>query len=178
MKKDFIKLPLVLFLISGIVTALLAFANSVTAPVIEKRNEQSVNEARESVLSGAKDFQSVDYKNDEVSELVREKSGKGYCASVSVKGYGGDINMIVGVEPDGTVTGVKIISMSETAGLGAKTNDEKWLSQFVGGSGEFKVSKDGGEIDAVTAATISSRAVSKGVTAASQAVKEVEEIEE
>lgn len=176
MKKDFIKLPLVLFIISGIVTALLAFANSVTAPVIEKRNEQSVNEARESVLAGAKDFEKVDCKNEYVTELVREKSGKGYCASVTVKGYGGDINMIVGADTDGKVTGVKIVSMSETAGLGAKTNDDKWLSQFVGGS-EFKVKKDGGEIDAVTAATISSRAVSKGVTEGANAVKEVEGLE-
>ena len=176
MKKDFIKLPLVLFIISGIVTALLAFANSVTAPVIEKRNEQSVNEARESVLAGAKDFEKVDYKNEYVTELVREKSGKGYCASVTIKGYGGDINMIVGADTDGKVTGVKIVSMSETAGLGAKTNDDKWLSQFVGGS-EFKVKKDGGEIDAVTAATISSRAVSKGVTEGANAVKEVEGLE-
>lgn len=176
MKKDFIKLPLVLFIISGVVTALLAFANSVTAPVIAERSAQSVKEARTSVLAEADEFETVDFKNDSVTELVRAKNGAGYCASVTVKGYGGDINMIVGVDSDCKVSGVKIVSMSETAGLGAKTNDEKWLSQFVGGS-EFKVTKDGGSIDAVTAATISSRAVSKGVTEGVNAVKEVEGIE-
>lgn len=176
MKKDFIKLPLVLFIISGIVTALLAFANSITAPVIAERAQQSVNEARASVLQGAEEFETVDFTNDCVTELVRDKNGAGYCASVTVKGYGGDIDMIVGVDTDGAVTGVKIISMSETAGLGAKTNDEKWLAQFIGGS-EFKVTKDGGAIDAVSAATISSRAVSKGITEGVKAVKEAEKSE-
>lgn len=74
--------------------------------------------------------------------------------------------MVVGVGTDGTVTGVSIISMSETSGLGANASKESFRGQFVGKSGELAVSKDGGEIDALTGATITSRAVTSGVNTA------------
>ena len=74
--------------------------------------------------------------------------------------------MVVGVGTDGTVTGVSISSMSETSGLGANASKESFRSQFVGKSGVLAVSKDGGEIDALTGATITSRAVTSGVNTA------------
>ena len=87
--------------------------------------------------------------------------------SVAIKtfsdnGFGGRIELIVGFFLDGTINKYKVISHKETPGLGTKVAEEKFSSQFQGlnpGKGYFKVKQDGGEIDAVTAATISSRAV-------------------
>lgn len=174
MKKDYFKLPLVLLIICGAVTALLAWANSVTAPIISERATAAENEARIAVLGRKDEFSKLPYKNDAVTAVYRAKMG-GWCVSVTTKGYGGDINMIVGITADMTVSGVRIISMSETAGLGAKTNDETWLSQFLGGS-SFSLDKkpDTVKIDSVTAATISSKAVTDGVNKAIEAVGEAE----
>ena len=97
---------------------------------------------------------------------VYQADDKGYVVEVTPSGFGGTIDMVVGVGTDGTVTGVSIISMSETSGLGANASKESFRSQFVGKSGVLAVSKDGGEIDALTGATITSRAVTSGVNTA------------
>ena len=86
-------------------------------------------------------------------------------------GSQGDITMMVGVDADGAVSGISFIKMSETSGLGAvaaqdNTKGEAFRSQFVGKTGTVAVTKDGGEIDSLTGATVTSRAVSTGVTAA------------
>lgn len=77
-------------------------------------------------------------------------------------GYNGKIELIVGFLLDGTINGYKVIDQKETPGLGTKITESKFSSQFVGinpGEVEFKVKQDGGDIDAITSATISSRAV-------------------
>ncbi len=94
---------------------------------------------------------------------------QGYVIEVTPSGFGGTIDMVVGVKTDGTVAGVEIISMSETSGLGANASKESFRSQFVGKSGDLAVTKDGGDIDALTGATITSRAVTQGVNTALQA---------
>lgn len=91
----------------------------------------------------------------------------GTITSVAVKsfsnqGFGGKIELILGILMDGTVTGYKVTQQNETPGLGSQVTEEKFSSQFVGlntHSNKFSLSKDGGEIDAVTGATISSKAV-------------------
>jgi electron transport complex protein RnfG len=93
-----------------------------------------------------------------------------YVVLVSPSGFGGEINMAVGIDKDNKVTGVSIISMSETSGLGGNASSPDFLSQYAGGSGKFAVSKDGGEIDALTGATVTSRAVTQGVNSALEAV--------
>ncbi|MBR1648942.1 MAG: RnfABCDGE type electron transport complex subunit G [Alphaproteobacteria bacterium] len=91
----------------------------------------------------------------------------GEITSVAVKassneGFGGKIELIMGILMDGTVSGYKIIEQNETPGLGTKVTEPKFSGQFVGLNAHddnFDLKKDGGEIDAVTGATISSRAV-------------------
>ena len=91
----------------------------------------------------------------------------GNITSVAVKsfsnqGFGGKIELILGILMDGTVTGYKVTQQNETPGLGSKITEEKFSHQFVSlntHSDQFKLSKDGGEIDAITGATISSKAV-------------------
>ena len=81
---------------------------------------------------------------------------------------------MVGVNADGTVSGVEVLDSGETSGLGAKAKDDpEWRKQFVGKSGSVAVDKDGGEIAAITGATITSRGVSMGVTSALAAAAEL-----
>lgn len=85
----------------------------------------------------------------------------------SVYGYSGWINMLVGFYRDGKISNVRIISHKETPGLGAKIVRHDFLTQFSGKTiDEIKLKKDGGKIDAITGATISSRAVIKGIESA------------
>ena len=86
-------------------------------------------------------------------------------------GFDNTITMMVGVDNEGKVLGISVVSHTETAGLGAvaaaKTSaGEAFRSQFVGKSGAVAVSKDGGDLDAITGATITSRAICVGVNAA------------
>ena len=85
--------------------------------------------------------------------------------------------MVVGVDLAGTVTGVSIVSMAETSGLGDNAKKESFRSQFVGGSGQLAVTKDGGTIDALTGATVTSRAVTSGVNTAIAAAASAREAE-
>ena len=84
----------------------------------------------------------------------------------SPNGFGGAIDMMTGVDAEGNVTGIAVISHAETSGLGSKATDPEWQAQFVGANGEVLVEKDGGAIVAITGSTITSRAVCDGVNTA------------
>ena len=95
----------------------------------------------------------------------------GYVITVTDKdGYGGDIQITVGIMSDGTVNGISFLSISETAGLGMRAKEPSFYNQFAGQQAEkFYVSKDGGDgqpIDALSGATITSRAVTGAVNTA------------
>lgn len=84
----------------------------------------------------------------------------------SREGYGGDIEIMLGLDPQGSILGVEVLSHRETPGLGAKIVERSFLEQFAGRSLEntkWAVEKDGGDIDQITGATVSPRAVLKAV---------------
>lgn len=117
---------------------------------------------------------------DGIAYLTSGGSTHGYVVTVTSKeGYGGDIQFSVGFSMDGKVTGISILSISETAGLGMKAKDKAFLNQYVGKSGgNFVVDKDNtsgltNEIDAISSATITTRAFTKGVNAAYIAAAEL-----
>ncbi|MEW6381094.1 MAG: RnfABCDGE type electron transport complex subunit G [bacterium] len=90
----------------------------------------------------------------------------GVALEMTAMGYGGEIGVMVGLAPDGTIRGVEITSMSETPGLGAKITTPQFKQQFQGKSLEsarFNVKKDGGDFDQIAGATISPRAVVQAV---------------
>jgi electron transport complex protein RnfG len=90
----------------------------------------------------------------------------GVAFEMSAAGYGGNIGIMMGLAPDGTVKGIEITSMSETPGLGAKVTTPSFKQQFQGKSLQntrFNVKKDGGDFDQISGATISPRAVVKAV---------------
>lgn len=158
MVKSIVKLGIILFLICGISTGLLAFVNSLTAPVILENAKNQELLANKEVLPYANEFSSL---TEDIS-VGKDSSGNiiGYAVKVSPYGYGGKINMIVGIKADLTVSGVEILSMSETPGLGAKAQDKAFLSQFINKDRKMELKKD---ITAISGATITSTAITEGV---------------
>ena len=165
------RLALTLLMITAVVAAVLAGVNSITAPAIEALTAQKTQEAIEQVLPGGYDTEVSDYAD--ATGLVSKvyQGANGYAFEVTPGGFDNTITMMVGVGNDGKVLGISIISHTETAGLGAVAAagtpaGEAFRGQFVGTSGSVAVSKDGGELDAITGATITSRAICAGVNAA------------
>ncbi|MCX7715244.1 MAG: RnfABCDGE type electron transport complex subunit G [Clostridia bacterium] len=180
---EIIKTGTILFLITAVAAFALAIVNSVTAPVIEGNNAKKQAAAMKNVLKDAAEFSqlTLDSQIDKsVSAIYSAKNAQGdlvgVCVSVTSSGYGGDIDMIVGVSTDKKVTGVDIISQSETAGLGTKAAEPAFKDQYIGKGKIDKVVKSGAkenEIDAISGATITSKAVTKGVNTAVSAAEEV-----
>lgn len=178
MKKyiQFIVLPVIcLFLATA-----LAVVYNITAPIIAEVEKAAATEARKEVLATADDFTQVEKEFSEdlgVVDVYEATNGAGYAVQIITKGYGGDITLMVGLDADLNVSGAKILTHGETAGLGAKTAEPEFLNQFVGKGGTITAAKNqasnDNEIVTVASATISSKAVTLGInnaiTAATQA---------
>ena len=173
--KEIIVPAVSLFLICVVVTALLALTNAVTAPKIDALAVETQEASKKQVLSSpasvsegkqvGKGGGSYTYYDG----LASDGSVMGYVFVTSAKGYGGDISVMVGVLGDGTVAGVNILSINETAGLGMNAKNQSFLDQFLGKSGEIGVAKNNPsdtEIQALTGATITSSAMATAVNTA------------
>ena len=168
-----LRLSLTLLLIAAVVAAALAGVNSITAPEIARRNAEKTQKAIEAVLPGG--GQEVAFTDETGLVTTVYKGENGYAVQVAPAGFDGAITMMVGVDLEGKVLGISVIKQTETAGLGAvcaaaTSAGEAFRNQFVGLSGILSVTKDGGTIDAITGATITSRAVTQGVNAALECV--------
>ncbi len=166
-----LRLALTLLVITAVVAVALAGVNSITAPKIEQLNAEKTQQAIEAVLPGGFDTQITDYTDDTGLVTNVYSGANGYAFEVTPAGFDNTITMMVGVDHDGKVLGISIVSHTETSGLGAvaaasTSAGESFRGQFVGMSGSVSVTKDGGEVDALTGATITSRAVCTGVNAA------------
>ncbi len=174
-----IKTGVILFLITGIAAFILAGVNMLTEPVIAKNEEEKRQAAMEKVVPGTESFEVSNIKCAD-DGLVKEiytaiAGGKtvGYAVITEPKGYGGAISMVVGIDTENKVIGIDITRQSETAGLGSKCTDDEFKNQFTGKTGEICVVKNNAkdnQIDAITSATITSKAVTEGVNAALSAV--------
>ncbi len=160
------RLVIVLFVIAAVTALLLGLTDYVTRDRIAAIKAEKTAAAMQEVLP-ADSYETVEYTGADSRILgVQKASGGGYIVSVRVPGSQDMIEMLVGVDESGRVSGVAIVEMAETAGLGAKAEDAAWRAQFVGAPGHVAVDKDGGDIDALTGATVTSRAVADGVNAA------------
>ena len=171
-----LRLTVTLLLISAVVAAALAGVNAYTAPIIAALKEAKTQQAIEAVLPGG--GEEIEFTDD--TGIVKKvyASDTGYAIQVAPMGFGGAIDMMVGVDKDGNVLAISIISQTETAGLGSvaaeKTSKgEAFRGQFTGMSGVLTVDKDGGEVDAISSATITSRAVVSGINAALECAKKL-----
>lgn len=166
-----VQLVVTLFLISAICAVLLGLVNNITAGPIAAANEAATNAAMQAVLP-ADSYEQVEYTGGNALVTAVYKAGDaGYVVQVAPSGFGGNLDVMVGVGADGTCTGVSIISHAETSGLGSKATDPDWQAQFVGATDLVAVTKDGGTINAITGSTITSRAVCDGVNAARAVVE-------
>ena len=166
-----LRLALTLLVITAVVAVALAGVNSITAPKIEQLNAEKTQQAIETVLPGGFDTQITDYTDDTGLVTNVYSGANGYAFEVTPAGFDNTITMMVGVDHDGKVLGISIVSHTETSRLGAvaaasTSAGESFRGQFVDMSGSVSVTKDGGEVDSLTGATITSRAVCTGVNAA------------
>ena len=150
--KKILGLVLSLTIISGVCAGVLAYVDSITKEPIKATAEKNREQAKAAVLCGQ----------------------EGYTAEGTCKdGYGGDITLMVGFRKDKrTVISYKVLAASETPGLGMKLKTPEFAGQFAGKDGtSLKVKRDGGEIEAITSATITSRAVCKAIADAQSKLK-------
>ena len=170
-----LRLTLVLFLITAIVAGLLGAVNYLTKDKIAENTKKKAEDAMREVLE-ADSYEAIALSAENKSAGITEAYSceNGYVVRVSKNGFGGAIDMMVGIDLSGAVTGVSVISHAETASLGANCTREDFRSQFVGADDTLAVSKDGGTIDALTGATVTSRAVVDGINLALAFVKEVQ----
>lgn len=179
--KEIIKVGLILFAITALAALVLALMNGVTAPLIQANQAKKQQLAMQNVLPEASGFSTDNLRTDSMDKTVTAvyaAEDAGYAVMVSPNGYGGAISMAVGVDKHGTVTGVDVISQSETAGLGANCTKDEFKTQFTGKTAGVTVSKNGAkenEIDAISSATITSKAVTAGVNAAIDAAAQLSE---
>jgi electron transport complex protein RnfG len=166
-----VRLAGILLAITAIVAAALAGVNAITKPIIDELNAAKTQQAIEAVLPGGYDEEVSGYADETGLVSKAYKGANGYAFEVKPAGFDNTITMMVGVDNEGKVLGISIVSHTETAGLGAvaaasTSAGEAFRGQFEGQSGSVAVSKDGGQLDAITGATITSRAVCAGVNAA------------
>ena len=166
---------IVLTLISVIAAGALAYVNKITAGPIEENKARTLAEGINSVL-GVTDAQVQDTKTVQDAngnDVIIYSTDKGVAVqAIDPNGFGGKISVLVGFSDEGSIKGYTVLEHAETPGLGAKAS--LWFQKgekgdIIGknpGQKELTVSKDGGEVDAITASTITSRAFLRAVNIA------------
>lgn len=162
---------LCLFGTTLICSAVLAGVYAVTKEPIEETNKAILTASISKVLPEGgeiSDAQTCEVGGQPSECWFSMKDGQmvGVAVKSTVVGFGGPLTIMVGILPDGTIYNTSVLSHSETPGLGAKCTDENFFGQFKGWNPEQKkllVKKDGGDVDAITASTISSRAYTLAV---------------
>ena len=155
-----------LLVICLVVAAVVSLVNEVTKKRYAELQEQEKANAMASIF-GAETLTYTELGNG-VYALKQGDEPLGYCVESTTAGFGGDMTLMVGFNSDLAVVGVQILSHSETPGLGARVNDAGYLSQYGGKTGDLALGED---IDAISGATISSKAVLAGVNEAQKSLR-------
>jgi Na+-translocating ferredoxin:NAD+ oxidoreductase subunit G len=163
--RDVVRLGAILFLVCAVAAGSLAFFADITAKPIAEQARVEQQEALKRVAPDATAFTEI--APGKRWGATNSGATIGEVLAVDAKGYGGPIKMMVGLDASGRLTGVRVLSQTETPGLGNKISTDGFLAQFVGKTqAELRIKKDGGSIDAISAATISSRAVTNALRSA------------
>lgn len=164
---------ILLTVVVAICVSLLTYVGSITLPRIEAQEVRKI----QGMLSEMFPDMSRYTFEDEIYTIYSDQVRIGYAFVAAGKGYGGAINILVGLEDEGTIRGITVIAHGETPGLGAKITESFFTDRFVGVAiDDVALRRDGGQIDAITGATISSRAVADAVrTAAIEKLRLLEE---
>ena len=150
-------------MICSAVALLLAVVNMVTKEKIDENTAKEKQEAVERIFEEAEVFPLEGYDH-EILLVAKNSELIGYTVTVKPQGYGGEIEILVGINKDGAIEGVEIVTLSETPGVGSRVKtDERFLPQFKGKSGTLVA---GENVDAISGASISSKAVISGINEA------------
>ncbi|OPL17920.1 MAG: hypothetical protein AVO35_07095 [Candidatus Aegiribacteria sp. MLS_C] len=189
---EMLKLGLVLMLVALVAAVALGLVNSRTAPIIAEQKEMEKQEAMRQVAGNLSPGDSLRFDSLTVSGLPNpyysvdsflrvvkvsvppDTSGVGYVFIAYGKGYSSTVQTMVAADMQGRIAGTTILYQQETPGLGANVTDpSKLIGSFTGrGSVGILLAKDGGEIDAITGSTITSRAVTNSVREGLEAMEE------
>lgn len=187
--KEIVKLGLILLIICGVSAALLGYTNEITIGKILEQREFQNQAARKEVLSSAEEFKPLDEEtlnkmieaNPRIMEIYIGYAGGsevGYVIKTAPNGFSGAVEVITGIETDGNISGVRIGNHAETPGLGANATLPEFYGQYDGKSADrgvtvVKTPPAEDQIQAISGATITSKAVTTGVTYAIEAFKEL-----
>ncbi|UKK49297.1 RnfABCDGE type electron transport complex subunit G [Prevotella sp. E9-3] len=188
LESTLLNMTLVLTGVAVITGGILAYVNNLTSGPIKAQKEKAladgimtVMESDDVIVEKTDTIRQKDDKGKETTYIIykaNDSNGNNLGAAVesTTGGFGGDLKVLVGFNPEGTILGYTILEHAETPGLGAKA--DKWFQKGEKGdiigknpSEPLSVSKDGGQIDAITASTITSRAFLKAVNNAYLAYK-------
>lgn len=186
-----LKLGLVLLIITSISAVVLAVSNDVTSVAIEEQAKILNDNARREVFEEANSFEPIEEEllnnikenKPEIKEIFEalDSSGNtiGYTMSLDTKGYGGNIELLVGIFSDSKVAGIKVLNHSETPGLGAKAAESDFQNRFIDKKAEGKLTvvkektTSDDEVQAISSATITSKGVVNGVNLAIEIYNDV-----
>lgn len=192
MSNKIIKDALALTLITLVAGVALGAVHGITKEPIARQEALAKEAAYKEVFADAQNYNPVEMTDELASQLRDSLDGEGYKAQsidevvdavdgsgnslgyvitvITSEGYGGDIKFSMGIQADGTMNGISILSISETAGLGMRANTDEFKSQFVGkNTDQIVYTKNGAsaenEIDALSGATVTTNAMTNGVNA-------------
>lgn len=153
--------PMVLLtIVVAVCVSLLTYVDSITRDKIQAQEDEAI---RTMLAEMFPEMSRYEFQDD-IYTVFSDGSKLGYAFLAIGKGYGGDINILVGLEDETTVKGIKIVSQEETPGLGTRITEPFFTDQFAGiDIADIALSRDGGKIDAITSSTISSSAVVEAV---------------
>ena len=142
---------------------------AVTKPKVEQQKIDATNSALRQVMATAQTYKEVE--RDSLWYGLDSASAKlGIIVRSGMRGYGGPVPVLVGLDLSGRIIGIKVASgaegLKETPGLGLKATEPVFWKQFLGADSTVALKKDGGTVDAISGATITSRAVTKGIAQA------------
>ena len=184
--KKHVLIPLIAILLSAGILLGLSLG---LASVAEKKAEENLLWHMQTLLPGSGEFTEEAYSGEDANIRSVHKAENGYVIETAVQGYAGEITMLIGVRNSGKVTGLVVTKLSETFGLGAEAlSDHVFLAQFLNTNGNVSIGTSGADafsgatgeetstedtlyVDGITGATVTSRAVTRGVNAALACVK-------
>ena len=162
--KEFVVPAAVLTAICLVVSGALAGTYQLTEPVIEAAKRAEADASRVVVLPDGKNFEEVSASGlDNIVDAYKAGNGAGYVITGKAKGYGGDLQVMAGISSDGKITGVKLMDNNETQGIGSKTGEDSYTSQYKGKDSTL----DG--VTTISGATVSSKAFESAVNTIFQA---------
>ena len=162
--KEFVVPAAVLTVICLVVSAVLAGTYQVTEPVIEAAKRAEADASRVVVLPDGKNFEEVSASGlDNIVDAYKAGNGAGYVITGKAKGYGGDLQVMAGIDKDGKIAGVKLMDNNETQGIGSKTGEASYTDQYKGKDSTL----DG--VTTISGATVSSKAFESAVNTIFQA---------